>query len=368
MTVRSYSTLILFCTSALIVSATAIAMPVDRNVHRTVLIVDQSGSMGNLKWLGAELIAAQENSVSEMGDYRSTVFGLVLYTASATPVMFHGEKFVRIEQITEVLDSSSPNGGQEDGYKAITKAIETYSQNGTNGLHLLLFSDEDRDIEDPSESFDRLLRLLWKTNTILDVVVNVRFQCADGKSAVAMTADKGGYVLGPKGLTRCDKVDILSRQTNEETTIPDYVELAHASGGTAWQVQGFRMEGRVRIFDQLSQEQATEKLTLAPAFGTVLRHQASERNPGILIARATASPSVLAPGDTVMFDAEDSTHMDPDEYIESWSWDFDGDGEIDAWDERVATSFDERGKHVVSLKVQDRSGNTSETRLVIWVE
>ena len=69
-----------------------------------------------------------------------------------------------------------------------------------------------------------------------------------------------------------------------------------------------------------------------------------------------------------MLDAGDSRHVNPAEYIESWSWDFGGDGEEDAWGEVVSTSFDAPGDHVVVLQVLDRNGNAAHARLVVHVE
>jgi hypothetical protein len=351
------------------------------DAYRTVLIVDESGSMGqSLDWLGSVLEAAQVSSDALTYDVRPVEFGLVLYTDSARTVSLDGELFNPVSEVAKALKSAGGKGGEEDGYLAIREAINTYRQYSPNGLHLLLFSDEDRDVRDVGESFDSILSDLTDSNAILDVVVNAQFTCKDGRQAVGVTADREGYVLGDDGFEQCEQVEISSIGGDANTSVPDYVILALRLGGTAWQIGAFRHDGVMRVvlkqagrFPNNIRQQRIEKLedeiqVLAPAFGEVLRDQALFREPRVLIARARANPLSAAVGDIIMLDAGDSRHVNPAEYIESWSWDFGGDGEEDAWGEVVSTSFDLAGDHVVVLQVLDRNGNAAHARLVVHVE
>lgn len=352
------------------------------DAYRTVLIVDESGSMGqSLDWLGSVLEAAQVSCEAETYDTRPIKFGLVLYTDAAKAVSLDGGLFNCAGDVAEALKSAGgKNGEYEDGYLAIRKASSTYSQYSPNGLHLLLFSDEDRDVRDVGESFDRILTDLMDSNAILDVVVNAQFTCKDGREAVGVTASREGYVLTDEGFEQCEQVEISSRGGDKNTSVPDYVTLAHRLGGTAWQIGAFRRDGMARlalkraerypnhIRQQLIVELEEQIQVLAPAFGEVLRDEARLREQRILIATARANPLSAAAGDIIMLDAGDSRHVNPAEYIESWSWDFDGDGVEDAWGEVVSTSFDAPGDHVVVLKVLDRNGNAAHARLVVHVE
>ena len=345
---------------------------------RTVLIVDESGSMGELSWLGAFLQAAQAGGKTERGSVEAEKFALVLYTSYARPVLFNSQSFGSIEDVAEVLGSANRgSGGEEDGYQAIRKALDLYADRSQNGLHLLLFTDEDRDRLDNQESFNELLVDLKKSNVLFDVVVKAVFTCEDGRDAVAMTADRVGYVLSEDGsageaLVRCENVEAHPIGSDAETTVPDYVELAHRLGGTAWQIQASKLDGRLRLVPDLqkhlSEEIVARRLAVAPAFGEALRTRWLEQFPPILVARINTSPSSVAVGEVVTFNGAGSKHMDPNEYVNSWIWDFDDNGTQDAWGDVVATSFDTAGDHVVVLQIADRNGNTTDMHVTIRVE
>ncbi|MCZ6853889.1 MAG: VWA domain-containing protein [Gammaproteobacteria bacterium] len=339
--------------------------------YRTVLIVDQSGSMGALNWLSAFLRATQESGEAETSA-TPIEYALVLYTNDARPIGFGSRQFGSIEEVAEVLDSiGRGNVGVEDGYEAIHKALATFSRQSSEHLHLLLFTDEDRDRENTQESFDKILADLKANHVTLDVVVNAVFTCEDGRQAVAMTAKQEGFVLEQQELVLCDDVEI--HVSNGQTTLPDYIELAHQSGGTAWQIMPFKFDGRLRLRDQLliglSEEEVARRLALAPLFGNTIRKLERERRyPPLLVARINMEPVLVAVGEIVTLNGAGSRHVDPGEWVDSWSWDFDDNGIIDAWGDVVATSFYAPGNHVIVLHVADRSGNTAEARVIVQVE
>jgi len=74
------------------------------------------------------------------------------------------------------------------------------------------------------------------------------------------------------------------------------------------------------------------------------------------------NPSV---GDSVRFDGRSST--DPDGYITSWQWDFDGDGNTDSTGRVVWNGFNSSGSKRVRLTVRDNKGATSTTSQIIQV-
>jgi len=75
-----------------------------------------------------------------------------------------------------------------------------------------------------------------------------------------------------------------------------------------------------------------------------------------------ANPNV---GDFVRFDGQLSS--DPDGYINSWKWDFDGDGITDRSGQVVWKSFSSSGSKRVRLTVQDNQGATSTIRKIVRV-
>ncbi|MFB6290224.1 MAG: PKD domain-containing protein [Candidatus Bipolaricaulia bacterium] len=74
------------------------------------------------------------------------------------------------------------------------------------------------------------------------------------------------------------------------------------------------------------------------------------------------NPSV---GEVVQFDGTLSS--DPDGYISSWSWDFNGDGNTDRTGRVVWNSFSTSGTRTVRLTVRDNQGATSTTSKTIQV-
>jgi PKD repeat protein len=78
-----------------------------------------------------------------------------------------------------------------------------------------------------------------------------------------------------------------------------------------------------------------------------------------------ATPATPVTGEAVTFDAASST--DADGTIESYEWDFDGDGTTDATGEEVTNTFDDPGDYDVALTVTDDDGATDTTTQTVSV-
>lgn len=68
-------------------------------------------------------------------------------------------------------------------------------------------------------------------------------------------------------------------------------------------------------------------------------------------------PSNPEVGDDITFDASGSSHPDPENNIDEYQWDFDGDGTAEATGETVTKSFGTAGDKEVALTVVDDTGN-----------
>lgn len=76
-------------------------------------------------------------------------------------------------------------------------------------------------------------------------------------------------------------------------------------------------------------------------------------------------PTIPNPGETVTFDATNAS--DTLEGINSYRWDFDGNGGTDATDETVTHAFESPGTHTVTLMVADAYGVTNTTTTTVHV-
>jgi hypothetical protein len=85
------------------------------------------------------------------------------------------------------------------------------------------------------------------TNTLLNAVVDATFRCGDGTTGSILGIDsKGnGYVAdGSGGYTTCTGATAAS---GFGTTIADYVDLALATGGAAWNLNLLRAGGNSAV-------------------------------------------------------------------------------------------------------------------------
>jgi len=81
----------------------------------------------------------------------------------------------------------------------------------------------------------------------------------------------------------------------------------------------------------------------------------SESAPTAAFSYSPTAPSV---GEQITFDASDST--DPDDNIQSYQWDFTGDGTTDATGQQVTHTFNSAGAHTVTLTVTDSADSTAD--------
>ncbi|MGM0718181.1 MAG: malectin domain-containing carbohydrate-binding protein, partial [Halobacteriota archaeon] len=81
-------------------------------------------------------------------------------------------------------------------------------------------------------------------------------------------------------------------------------------------------------------------------------------------ASFTSSPTAPETDEAVSFDASDSSD---DGAIESYEWDFDGDGTTDATGEQVTETFDSPGDYDVELTVTDDDGDTDTATQTVTV-
>lgn len=212
-----------------------------------VAIVDESGSMsGEHAWLGG-MITSLDTQLNSHG-LTSNQFGLVGFGASGSgghaigghSHLVGGSQFGTSAQFATAASGLVISGSQEDGYSGIDTA-NGYSFRAGSARNYILVTDEDRDVFNGALSYSGILSSLTSTNTLLNAVVNASFRCGDNSTALGMTSDGTGYKAdGAGGYTTCSGATAFS---GSGTTIADYVNLALASGGAAWDLNQLRAGG-----------------------------------------------------------------------------------------------------------------------------
>lgn len=136
------------------------------------------------------------------------------------------------------------SGSFEDGYTALDLALTSYSYRAGAARNLILVTDEDRDRTSGSpisSTYYSTLLSAMAGNFLLNAVVNANFVCGDGSAALGLGAKGNGYKAdGVGGYTTCTGATAVG---GFGTTVEDYVKLALATGGAAWDLNFLRAGG-----------------------------------------------------------------------------------------------------------------------------
>lgn len=237
--------LALMAAAAMAVAGTpALAAPTFADI---VSIVDESGSMaGEHAWLGG-MVGSLDTRLIAAGLTAGNNFGLVGFGGggagnSGRQINVGGGQFGTSAQYATATGSLVTSGGTEDGYAGINFA-NGYTYRAGAARNYILVTDEDRDNTNAALTYASILASLSGSNTLLNAVVNASFTCDDGGVGAVLGVHSGGLGYRADGLggfiaaTNC----ILS--TDFGTTDTDYVNLALASGGGAWDLNRLRAGG-----------------------------------------------------------------------------------------------------------------------------
>lgn len=213
-----------------------------------VAIVDESGSMaGEHAWLGG-MTTSLETGLQAAGVTGPNLYGLVGY-GSSTPaprqIDVGGGAMGTAAQLTAATSSLVTTGGTEDGWAGISFANTNYTyRSGTAARNYILVTDEDRDTLAAYNSltYQSVLASMTGTNTLLNAVVNATFGCTGvTRSVLGIDASGTGYIAdGSGGYTTATGCSAL---TGAGTTIANYVDMALATGGAAWNLNLLRAGG-----------------------------------------------------------------------------------------------------------------------------
>ncbi|MEZ5398581.1 MAG: PEP-CTERM sorting domain-containing protein [Bryobacteraceae bacterium] len=203
-----------------------------------VVVVDESGSMaGEHAWLPG-MISSLSTELTNLG--HTPTFGLYGFGSSGAML---GRELLdngTAAQFATAATSLVTSGGTEDGYAGIDFAFNNFSFTPGAAVNYILVTDEDRDNADPTLNYASTLTLLKGQAALLNAVVNNAFSCNPGAALGVDWAGNGYNADGTGGFSTCPNGTAGS---GSGTTTADYVDLAFASTGAAWDLNQLRAGG-----------------------------------------------------------------------------------------------------------------------------
>lgn len=231
-------------------SVSALATPITTDV---IAVVDESGSMGGEHaWLSGMISGLDAGLITRAaGDPVSAQYGLVGFGGSSshgTTGHQHnvgGGQFGTATEFGTATSGLTLGGYSEDGYSGINTALN-YNLRGNAATNIILVTDEDRDVEQAGLNYSNILSALQNQDALLNAVLNISVSCGDGRTALGVSDDGAGGLTGYTatlngGFTSCTGATVVS---GFGTTVNDYVNLALASGGAAWDLNQLRAGGQ----------------------------------------------------------------------------------------------------------------------------
>lgn len=222
------------------------ALPTSADV---VVIMDESGSMaGEQAWIGGTVTALDAGLVT--AGLTGNRYGLVGFGGPVTQtapnrvrsIPVGGGEFGDPTQFAAATGSLTTGGSFEDGWEGINRA-NSYTFRSGVARNYILVTDEDRDNSNNSLNYANVLASMTTNGTLLNAIVDATFRCTSAVGASVLGIDNSGvgYIATTGGgystATGCTAVSGFG------TTIADYVNLALATGGAAWNLNFLRNGG-----------------------------------------------------------------------------------------------------------------------------
>lgn len=204
-----------------------------------VVVVDESGSMsGEHAWLGGMIDNLNTNLIA--AGVTDAKFALVGYGNSAV-VPRTLTDFTTVAGFQAADNGLVINGGTEDGYAGINYAMNNLSFRAGAAQNYILVTDEDRDNTNAALTYASILQALQARGALLNVVVDNPFTA----SGTALGIDNAGFGYKADGAGGFTQVAGGVAGNGDGTTETDYVALALASGGAAWDLNQLRAGGLI---------------------------------------------------------------------------------------------------------------------------
>lgn len=233
----------IFGAAAIVVSsAFAVSAATVNTTSNVVFIVDESGSMSGEHSFLQDVIDNLDSALAAEG-VTSRSYGVVgfggNFTNPGSPRRVGGD-LTDATTTKANLGGLFINGGTEDGYSGIDFAISSFNYTPGAAINYVLVTDEDRDNTDNALSYSSVLASLTSRNILLNAVVDARFRSASNTTALGLNDGEAYVADGSGGFNTSAGGSVVG---GAGTTVSDYVNLALATGGAAWDLNQLRAGG-----------------------------------------------------------------------------------------------------------------------------
>ena len=243
-----------------------------------VFIVDESRSMtAEHRWLKDMVQSLDESLRGDLVGVKEPNRYALIGFANPNPRLERGQiielssgsdpAFGTPSQFAAGVDKLAERGDNEDGYAAMAFALTSlaFRERETTARQFILVTDEERDDLDKLLTYRAMLDRLSLAGVKLNVVVKHLFAVSEnGRElwALGLDSDKNAYTADGRKLSR----GFPFPDSGYETTYADYVEMAFAREGGAWDLNQLRTndpdirEAFTKAFVQVKVEEIVQQL------------------------------------------------------------------------------------------------------------
>lgn len=238
------------------VATTAQAAPAFADV---IVLMDESGSMsGEQAWIKSQITSLDNGLVAK--NLTPNQYGLIGFGGSSSVagsdlvrgfdvggtgagVINAAGSFGSAVQFQTAAGNLTTGGSTEDGYAAVNMANTLAGRSGA-ARNYILVTDEDRDNTNTSLTYASTLSSMTGAGILLNAIVNQAFTCG-GAAALGIAKDGAnliGFIANGAGsYTQC--TGAITYGSGSGATRTDYVDMALATGGAAWDLNLLRAGG-----------------------------------------------------------------------------------------------------------------------------
>lgn len=213
-----------------------------------VFMVDLSGSMsGEHAWIASmvgslesELLGAGVGSGANTNRYALVGFGGSGAALPGHTIPVGGGTFGDATDMAAAAAALTTSGGTEDGWDAIDHALSLSFRTGA-AKNLILITDEDRDNTNAGLTFADLQNNMMNDSFLLNAVINHGFVDGTETQALGIDSNANAYIADGGGSYSTTTGGVAT--SGFGTTKADYIDLALATGGAAWDINLLRQGG-----------------------------------------------------------------------------------------------------------------------------